>query len=89
MLPNKGWGRQFVVLAGVGVRLLDRLGAPRILDRLASLGGKATTFSWVLVHAVHEDCWRIQVKSIYPRLKLTLEAGYTGFSQRNVIEPSI
>ena len=48
-----------MVLAGVGVRLLDRLGAPRILDRLASLGGKATTFSCVLVNAVHEDCWRM------------------------------
>jgi hypothetical protein len=78
-----------VVLAGVGVRLLDRLGAPRILDLIASLGAEATTFSCVLVNAVHEDCWRIQMKLIDQRLQLSFEAGYTGFSQRNIIEPSI
>ena len=56
-----------MVLVGVGVRLLDRLGAPRILDLIASLGAKATTFSWVLVHAVHEGCWRINERKISDR----------------------
>ena len=40
-----------MVLVGVGVRLLDRLGAPRILDLIASLGANSTTF-----HA----CWWTQ-----------------------------
>ncbi|WP_206754368.1 hypothetical protein, partial [Leptolyngbya sp. FACHB-321] len=55
--------------------LLDRLGAPRILDLIASLGAKATTFSCVLVDAVHEGCWRIRqrkIKAVLPKMGVKL-----------------